>query len=72
MRYPSANEICENIPKNQWFRIPVEVDRLFPDMPPWDKSVVRTKVCNYLIRKVKWGEVARQNTDKKQIVFFCI
>ena len=72
MRYPYANEICENFPKNQWFRIPVEVDRIYPDISSWDRSVVLTRVCNYLIRKIKWGEVARKNTDRKQIVFFCI
>lgn len=72
MIYPSATEIYQRLPRNQWFRIPVIVKFLYPELPSYVLQKMYSSVCNLMMTKIKWGTVERRHTEKRNIVFWCI
>ena len=71
MSHPSATEIYAKMPRKIWFRIPVIVRFMFPELPEYELSYAYAALNTYMNKKKKWGNVVKKR-GPKNLVFWCI
>lgn len=70
MSRPSATQLYAKMPRMIWFRIPVIVPFMFPQIPEYEVRDANSALCTYMIKKLKWGKVLRKKGT--HYVFWCI
>lgn len=70
-RIPNGMEMVRQMPLNQWFKIPDEVKRIYPDAPRWELNNYYNNVIRQLNRLAKWKDNVVKNGEG-QLIYWCI
>lgn len=69
-RIPSGADMAKVMPVMQWFRVPVEVKKNFPEIEDWDRTRAYNVLLRHLNKLVKWGKAAKSGSGS--LIFWCI
>ena len=72
MTIPYASEIYARLPRNEWFRLPVVVPKLFPDVETWEQKTVLIKAYRIVRKEAKYADIKKRKSTNGKIVQWCI
>lgn len=69
-RLPGGEDMAKAMPVMTWFRVPVEVQKNFPEIEEWDHMRAYNILTRHLNKLVKWGKASKKG--KGSLIYWCI
>ena len=69
-RRPSPSDFFYELPRNQWFKLPEQIEKLHPELGENDRKILMSSMATYISRRIKWGETAK--SGKRGRMLYCV